>query len=502
MANSVSADFVPLFSVSMKIPYDLRFIDSALGWMTELCTLAGGIQKESDALRLSSEETLTYLISSYPDAEIWEQISINFMLLPEGLVEIAIANAGPPVHLSKIPLYAPQAPEESQMDGLWYFLARGFVDDLTFTNQGFDGWRAVIQKRLGEASFAPKPSAKGQEVRLDRRITFETRIATPDDAADLVDLVYDTYRYSYPSEEFYYESKLRQALEKGSILCIVVEADGVIVGNSSLILSSQTPRCAYSCSLMVRRAFRQSRAIIHLINAVDRFLASGSMDVDVCYAHVVTTHTGSQKAGEKIGFTSLALIPSVYPSVEFRGMKAANLDRESGVIAIRLTAPSQMLALYLPERHQAVMAPLLAQCGLHCRLSAEVETPAQAKSQFVVKADVIEGNATLMATRLGSDFMMQLQKRIFALRAQGIKTVIILVPAWNPIPPDLDREMGYLQAIFTGMKPMSGQECYLVYTSISLHVDFESIRISDTLAVDLKNHCAHLFKELVAEDCE
>jgi anti-sigma regulatory factor (Ser/Thr protein kinase) len=486
----------------MKIPYDLRFIDSALTWATALSALAGGSREESDALRLSAEETLTYLINSYPDAESWEQISIEFTLLPGGVVEIVIANAGPPVHLSRIPLYAPQAPEESQMDGLWYFLARGVVDDLTFTNQGFDGWRAVIQKRLAGAFFAPRPSAKGQETRLDRKLTFETRIATPDDAADLVDLVYDTYRYTYPSEEFYYESKLRQALETGSILSIVVEADGVIVGNSSLILSSQTPRCAYSCSLMIRRAFRQSRAIIHLINAVDSFLGSGSMDVDVCYANMVTTHTGSQKAGTRIGFMPLALIPSAYPSVEFRGMKSINLDRESGVISVRLTAPSQMQALYLPERHHAVMAPLLAQCGLHCSLSAEVEAPAETGSQFVLKEDLTEGNATLMAVRLGRDLVLRLQNRIFALRAKGIKTVLVLIPAWNPIPPDLDREMGCLQAIFCGVKPVSAQECYLVYTSVCLQVDFARIQLSDALAVDLKDHCARLYNELFAEDPE
>jgi len=358
----------------------------------------------------------------------------------------------------------------------------------------------VIQKQLDKSSFAPKPSDKDQAARLDRKIIFATRIATPDDAADLVDLVYDTYRYTYPSEEFYYESKLRDALEKGNILSLVVEANGVIVGNSSLTLSSQTPRCVYSCSLMIRRAFRQSRAIIHLLNEVDSFLASGSMDVDLCYAHMVTTHTGSQKAGTKVGFTPLALLPSVFPSVEFRGMKSANANRESGVLAVRLTAPSPMQVLYLPERHHAVMAPLLTQCGLHCRLSAEEKTPAETRSQFVMKEDATEGNATLMATQIGRDLVSRLQKKIFALRAQGIKTVMILLPAWKPIPPDLDRELGYLLAFFTGVKPVSAQQCYLVYTSVCLQVDFTRILLSDALAVDLKNHCARLYDELLAED--
>lgn len=501
MEGSAPVDSVPLFSGSIKIPYDLRFVDSVLDWMAALGVLAGGSRKELDALRLAAEETLSYLITSYPDAEAWEQISVELLLQPGGLVEVVIANAGPPVHLSRIPLYAPQAPEESQMDGLWYYLARDVVDALTFTNQGFDGWRVDIQQRLGEASFAPSRAALGQEARLDRKISFTTRIATPDDAADLVDLVYDTYRYTYPGEEFYYEPKLRQAIEKGGILCIVVEADGVIVGNSSLVFSSQTPRCAYSCSLMVRRAFRQSRAIIHLLNEVDRFLGSGGMNVDVCYANMVTTHTGSQKAGTKIGFSPLALLPSALPSVEFRGMRPVNSDRESGVLSVRLIAPSVIQTLFLPERHHAVMAPLLAQSGLHCRLSAEVEAPAEAASEFIQKEELTEGNATIMAVRLGRDLMLQLQKRIFSLRAKGAKTVMILIPAWMPIPPGLDREMGYWHAIFSGVKPVSAKECYLVYTSVSLHVDYARIMLSDTLAVGLKDHCERLYNELVADGC-
>lgn len=500
MADSVLCDSKALFSASMQIPYDLRFLDSALDWAAGLCVLAGGSQSESDALRLASEETLTYLIDSYQDAESWEQINIEWTLWQGDLVEVVIANAGPPVHLARIPRYDPQAPEESQMEGLWYFLARGVVDDLAFTNQGFAGWRVAIQKQFGETSFAPRASAKGQEERLDRKVAFATRVATPDDAADLIDLVYDTYRYTYPSEEFYHEPRLRLALEKGSISSVVVEADGTIVGNSSLILSPQTPRCAYSCSLMVKPAYRQSRAIIHLLNEVDRFLSSGNMDVDVCYANMVTTHTGSQKAGTKVGFTPLALIPSAFPSVEFRGMKAVNTDRESGVVSVRLTAPSQLEFLYLPERHHAVMAPLLAQCGLNCRLSAEVATPAETNSQIVSKEDPTEGNATLTVKQLGCDLVLRLQKRIFALRSQGIKTTMILIPAWAPIPPHLDQEMGKLQAIFTGVKPVSAQECYLVYTSVSLPVDFERIRLSDAHAVALKNHCALLFEEQVAEE--
>lgn len=490
---------IPLFSVSIKIPYDLRFMDVALGWATGVTELSGGDQNELNSLRLAIEETLNFLISSYSDAEPWEQMRLDFELQTDGMVEISITNAGPPVHLSRIPRYNPHDPSESEMEGLWYFLAQSAVDDLTFKNLGLAGWRAVIQKRLAIGAFEPKSSTLAADTRSDKKLSFVTRRAVPDDAAGLVDLTYDTYRYTYPAEEFYHESKLSQALELGGILSIIVEVDGVIVGNSSFILSGQTPRCAYSCSLMIKRAFRQSRAIIYLLNEVDRFIQSGGMDVDLCYAGMVTTHTGSQKAGAKVGFMPIALLLSVAPLVDFRGMKTASLDRETQLLVVRLTAEPQLPVLYLPVRHHAVMAPLLVQSGLHYRLSDEEAQPEDIESAFTSKEDLIEGSARITTTRMGRDFAQRLQKRLFTLKANGIQTAVILIPAWRPIPPDLDAEMGKMHAIFTGIKPVSAHESYLVYCALSGPVNFELIRLSDPLAVELKNHCEQLFEHLVAE---
>ena len=499
--TSTMEDTTPLFSVSMDIPYDVRFMDAVLVWMSGNSVLAGCAQNESAALRLAIEETLTFLINAYPEAETWEQIRIEYVLLPKGLTQITIANAGPPVHLSRIPLYNPQNPSESEIDGLWYCLARNVVDNLTFKNLGWAGWQAVIQKRLAHASFKPLHADK-QDTRSDQKPSFTTRIATPNDAAELVDLTYDTYRYSYPAEHFYHEPKLRQVIEERGILSIVVEADGVIIGNSSFVLSQHTPRCAYLCSLMIKRAFRQSRAIIHLLNEVDRFITASSMDVDLCHAGMVTTHTGSQKAGTKLGFMPVAILLSLTPIVDFRGMTTASVDRESLLLVIRLTATPIIPVLYIPERHHAVMDQLIAQSGLNCSISGEQEAPLAMHSAFTSKEELNDGSAFITMTQLGQDLSVRLQKRIFMLKAKGIQTIVILIPAWRPIPPDLDLVMASMHAIFTGIKPVSAQECYLVYCAVSGPVDFSLIKLSDPLAEALKNHCEELFQELVAEKPE
>jgi len=353
----------------LEIPYDLRFTDTVQAWLAGLVGLAGGSRRETASLHLALDETLTFLINAYPDAEPWERMRLAFALPEDGLAEVAVSNAGPPVHLDRIPRYDPQSPAEADLNGLWYFLASEASDELVFENRGMEGWRAVIRKRLAEPAFAPRPPAKTAETGPAHQIVFTTRQAVPEDAAELVDLTYDTYRYSYPVEEFYHEDQLRQALARGEISSFVVEADGRIVGNSTFIISPGTPRCAYSCSLMVRRAFRQSRAIMHLIKAVEQALAEASLDVDLYYGTMVTTHTGSQKAGARVGFHPLCLLLAVGAPVDYRGMRVATSERESFLLCLRLAVPPALSTLYLPERHHVVMAALLGQIGFTGALS-------------------------------------------------------------------------------------------------------------------------------------
>ena len=492
-------DARPVFSASVAIPYDLRFMTVALDWAVGLASLAGGVRKEADALRLALDETLTFLINSYPNAETWEQVLLEFALQADGMAEVVVTNAGPPVHLSRIPQYAPQTPDEADIDGLWYFLACRAADELTFQNHGMDGWRIVIRKRLTGTPFEARKPEGGAEAGPVRKTPFITRLASPEDAAGLVDLTYDTYRYSYPSDAFYHEPKLRELLSTGGIISLVVESDGVIAGNSSFIISPRAPRCAYSCSLMIKPAFRQSQAIIHLLREIDRYIDSGAMNVDLSYGATVTTHTGSQKAGARIGFKPLALHLSVCVAVDFRGMKSTSAERETFVICVRFVNAPSLAAVYLPERHHGVMAGLLAQAGFQSPLSAEEAVPVAKHSQFSLEEDDIDHCAYITVTELGQDWAARLRKKVFALKAQSMLTVIILIPAWHPIPPDLDREMGHVNAVFNGLKPVSAAECYLVYSALSGSVDFDRILLFDPLAHELKEHCRQLYAEIVAE---
>lgn len=492
----------PEYVTAIEIPYDVRFMGLAFDWISAISELIGCEPKNAYALHLALEETLTFLINAYPDAEANESIRILFRFSRNETAYMTISNAGPPVHLDRIPCYDPEAAAESDADGLWYFMAKNAVDEFAFQNCGKEGWRVSMQKKLVGASLPQMTAMSDSQGAPADKVTYLTRRAMPCDAAALVDLTYDAYRYSYPLEKFYDESALKQALESGMISSIVLEANGVIIGSVSFELSALFPRCACSGSLMISREFRQSRAVFYLSNAAADFIAKATLDVDLYYSTLCTTHTGSQKVAANAGQMPVAILLSMVAAMDYRGMELEKEERENFLLSVVFSVPPEFTLLYLPLRHHSVMLALLTQAGFAGTFSAEEQTPAEEQCEFSVTTSSSQGNAYLTIIRLGADWSSLLSKRVFGLKAKGFKTVFVLVPAWRPLPAGLESEMGHINAIFCGVKPVSSNNCYLVYCSLSGHVNFDGIQLADPLAKNLLMHCRRIYHDMLVEEAQ
>lgn len=488
----------PYLAAGIEVPYDMRFMSPLLDWAAMIVKLCGGNQKENDGLRLALEETTAFLFNAYPDAEVWELLRLDYQLTADGVIEMVLTNAGPPVHLDRVPRYDPESPLNSDTDGLWYFLARNAVDDLEFKNLGMDGWRVIIKQRLAAPSFEQKLPAE-DDSQPGKKIKFSTRMAVPDDASQLMDVTYDTYRYSYPGEEFYHKSKLRKAIEDRSISIILVETDNTIVGCVTLSTSRDMPQCAYMSTLMVRREFRKTRAIMYLVRESTRYIDNNQDDLDLYYSTMVTAHPTSQKAGAKSGFFPMALLLNVGAVVDYRGINTAESSRESFIIYSRLTKPPKVEHLHLPQRHHAVMRPLLDQMGCDAELIAQNADSLPAETSLSVSEDHLEKTATITVNEMGQDWNILLKKKLFRLQAAGIRAIVVHLPTSQPLPEDLDSEMGRLNGIFTGIKPISATEYHGVYSVLTDWIDFDLIQLADPLANTLKSHVRELYNEYINE---
>lgn len=484
---------------SVEIPYDSRFYQGVLEWASGVIALAGASPQEIDGIQLALEETLSFIVSAYSDAASWEVLRVDIRLMTDGVAEVALSNAGPPVHLDRIPKYNPDNPESPDQEGLWLFLARKMVDSLEFNNLGMKGWLVVIKQQLSNPSYKTDNSTKENESNGPRKKhNFTSRLATSDDAGALVDLTYDTYRYSYPGDEFYHQSKLTERIKEGEMECIIVEEDGVIIANTTMTITPKTPQCCYTGTLMVRRAFRRTRAIIVMMKEVDRYVINNRRGADVYYATSVTQHAASQKASEKAGGCPLAFLLGVGAAVDYRGMNVDESARETFLIFARFTKPSELKTLFLPERHRHVVRPLLDQLVCPAEFDWDSSKSPKGESLFSYSEDHTEGNANITFEYVGEEWASQLRKCIFQLTAKQIRSIVILIPAWQQPPSDLDQQMAQQNSIFTGIKPISVSKYYLVYCVITCTVDFEQIKIASPLADSLKNHIQMLYQETFA----
>ncbi|MBN1404686.1 MAG: hypothetical protein JW942_09510 [Opitutales bacterium] len=489
----------PLAVAKLSLPYKLRYMAATLDWALQVAGLNGASAGEANQLRLALEETLSFLINSYHDAEPWELICVDFTLKNDNIAEFCIANEGPPIHQERIPRYDPQDGSGSDMDGLWYFVALKAVDDIKFNNLGNRGWQVVITKRLeqglgGEAT-APQAHASG----TGTTPAFTVRYAKPEDAGELIDITYDTYRYTHPNEVFYHESRLAEAIAKEEIIFTVVESGGTIACTDSISVLPYAPGCGYVGALMSRRAYRKTRAVLHLLNENKRYMESNPLGLDLYTSTTVTAHTGSQKAGEKIGFKPSGLFLNEGSVINFRNMRATDGIRESFVVYVYISKKPTLETMYLPEAHHDVVRPILAHMGCEATLSAECCKELPADTVLDVKTMSIEKSAQVTLVQIGKDWAESLRRKFFTLRGEGIQAITVLVPAFRPLPENLDGEMARLNGLFTGLTPLSTSDYYLVYCILNEPMDFDRIQVASPLMQALKEHIMQSYRQMSSE---
>ncbi|MFW5500630.1 MULTISPECIES: hypothetical protein [unclassified Maridesulfovibrio] len=480
------------FATNIEFPYNINFLSPTLDWASAAATLVGAQKDELNKLRLALEETLAFLIEAYPDAEEWELIKVRFQFTTDGVVHFIIANSGPPIHLDKLAGYNPLNPTDNNLNGLWYLLVREAVDNCQFQSLGKEGWRIDINHQLSAPVFELRKKQKDNVP--EGKLAFSCRKAVPDDAPQLMNLVHETYRYSYLDETYYHLDKLRAAIENGKAIPVIVETLNIITG--LVTFSRLTNECVSMGAFMGSRAFIHTRSAMTLFRESRKVISENRLGAEIYYCTNVTTHTGSQKASQKAEGGCTALILSCTPTTDYRGMGIKISERETVAMYSWLKAEPKFKTMYLPEQHHQVMRPLLAQIGCEPTFRSEYESLASSDTSFTeLQFSPMQGFAMLLLDRTGKDWDSQLRKKFFSWTK--IRTVSISIPAWKTLPPCLDEKMAKLNGVFVGCHFLSSSKPYLIYMLLSEQINFDAITLLDPLAVNLKKHIQRLYEELL-----
>jgi hypothetical protein len=480
--------------MNLSIPYNLEFVNVVATFLEELGACYGADAAEKQRLRLIGEEAFSFILVGIPDQDFSEMFQLRCLEMDDCL-SLSFSNHGRPMNVREVKDFSVDD-MEGTADGLSLKLLRGLCDELLFQNLGRDGWELAIQFKLKNY----KPILSGtdevkEELKPGISYDFTVRHSETDDIPGIINLVYNTYRYSYAKSFAYSKELFQEAIDTGKIFSMVVAtADQKIIGHQAILFES--PQLGEVGMAMVDPQFRKSRAFLLLKRDMKEEVMQKYPNV-ILYIKAVTSHKSSQAF---MTGTSISLLElSVYNHASFVGMKASHNPRESLIYGFTTFSTNLPLKpIYIPEEHQAMVSSFFAGTTFSIQVEKNSKTVVVGESVFEVKVNPENQHAKLCFNSIGNDFSTVLKKQTRSLQQDDIITIHAIVPSNDNQPENSDQLLAANGYFFSGIKPNANGEWDLIYTNL-LHqkFNFDDIQLFSPKAVELCNYIKEQYERIL-----
>ena len=467
--------------------HDIRAIGIIRSFVAQTGRFFGADEKEVQQLKLASEEAAAFIIDALlPDKD--ESFKIECRPIEQGL-SFYFENKGLPVDEENLPVYDSKSPTDS-MDGLPFFLIESLTDAVQFQNRGNDGWVLIFEKRLKAfRSLVLEEEISEEELACCGKEKLKVTLAKPEDAYELMELTYFTYRYSYVKEIFYYRKELERAIETEKIIAFVGKnAEDDIAINSAFFRSDYCDAIAEAGMLMSRPKYRLNRALLRVTRMQLDYIQQGKSGLRVLFSKLVTAHTKSQRLLMAYKFIPTALKLSIHDQAEFVGLDTQEESRESLLYALIAPNGFEPATLYVPEVHREITEKLLSPLEV-ITLSTETAVPKIEQSSFTEVKFEEDRYATLTVEEMGKDWLKEIRKHLHTFDNDGIITVHVHIPADAPLPEEMDKSLFDLELFYSGVVIKTMQRWELVYTLLQgQHFDFDGVDLAEERAIELREY--------------
>jgi hypothetical protein len=480
--------------MNLSIPYNLEFVNVVASFLEELGACYGADAADKQRLRLIGEEAFSFILVGIPDQDFSEMFQLHCMEMDDRL-SLSFSNHGRPMNVREVKDFSFDD-MEGTADGLSLRLLRGLCDELSFQNLGRDGWELAINFKLKNfRSIMNKVDEDIEDLKLGISYDFTVRNSKTDDIPGIINLVYNTYRYSYAKSFAYSKELFHEAIDTGKIFSMVVAtADQKIIGHQAILFES--PQLGEVGMAMVDPQYRKSRAFLLLARDMKLEVKQKFPDT-IMYIKAVTSHKSSQAF--MVG-TSISLLElSVYNHASFVGMKAGHNPRESliyGFVTFSTYLP--LKPIYIPEEHHEMVSSFFTGTTFSIQVEKNSKTVVEGESVFEVKANPENQHAKLYFNSIGNDFSAVLKKQTRSLQQDGIITIHAIVPSHENQPENLDQLLNANGYFFSGIKPNANGEWDLIYTNL-LHqkFNFDDIQLFSPKAVELCSYIKEQYEQIL-----
>lgn len=454
MSGSSDAEW-PQERIRLTLPNDLTHIDIARQTVRSAARPYGYSSADLDNWETVVEEAMTNVVHCAYEPGEKASFDIDFLQGAGGLT-VRVRDRGRPFDPRKVqPVALGEDHDPARPRGLGWHLMQRLMDVVTLESLGRDGKQLILYRAAPHAiGPLPPPPARPRVVTAEVAAEVSYRMATADDAGDIMQLFYACYRYSYFNEHVYSTDSLARMIETGQIESFVAELPGgPIVGHVALIHYPDRPNAVEYGMAATDPAFR-GRGFLDRLAAMMAAHAARSPKT-VAFGGAVTVHPASQKAALRTGIRECGLMLGAVPAETFAQLQTKAQARGTILFMAGPLTGRQRQAVVLPAGHEDFIASLYQRCEIPFD-RAEAGAPTQQVTDMTVSVRPMLGTVRTVVQLIGGDFTDRLRALMHGARLSRAEVGQLFLPLGDPALPEAVKALEAHGWFVTGILPEGG----------------------------------------------
>jgi anti-sigma regulatory factor (Ser/Thr protein kinase) len=335
--------------------------------------------------------------------------------------------------------------------------AASVVDEMHWLSFGPEGKALQLIKWLHAANIADTSMAADlapvpADVPLAPEQEYTIRRMLPEEAVQVSQLMYRTYGTTYFNEDVYYPERIAaQNLHEVLLSVVAIGADGRVAGHCALERDGEG-RVAELGQAAVNPAHRGRRLLDRMKESLEA--EANALGLAGWYADAVAVHTFTQQSNAHHGGHVCGVDLAVSPKTEvFRDIAGEQPQRVSCIVYFHWLAPPQSRTVYVPGRHQKMVAAIYENLGCPVGFGKSV-SPTENHGIFTAKLVSRAALATIRSSQLGRDSASAIRHAARELVERSrTEVVVVELPLSDPATPEVCEAIEADGFAFMGIGP-------------------------------------------------
>jgi len=472
-----------VISSTLLLPTRLDHLHPLLAYTRELAKNSGFSKKEQHELELAVEEIFTNIIQHGFENNSQETFQVTFEITATKIV-VKFSEKGLPFDPAMLPHYSPEQATETTK-GLGIYLAKKFVDDITFRYLGRNGKETILTKLLRQQQILIQDAVA--EAPINKPVTdvkYQIRPFQPEDAIPVARSAYRAYGYSY-ADHVYDSAQLIEQNNSGSLASLVVraEADEDALGYGDLRIYGEI---AEAESIFIKSEYRSTRIFHKLMLALVEECRCRNLLGIFCLS--VTNHIISQKGARFMGLVDCGILLGFMPDTDFKSMSIQTHHRISVALAFGILKDRAPVTLYPPVSHREMIIKIYTALKVPFIIDACTSSVAVPQEATVYNLEIQSDMniAILRLTAYGPDAAAIIREQTIQCCRQATDVIYLYLDLQQPATIDLTVEAEKIGFFFAGVLPagLENQDT-LILQYINAPIAWDDIQLANPFAHEL-----------------